>query len=318
MPSVGWPEHIFELGQTENFRSKYNRSPFTFGHRLGEHPLFAIDRLVELCGFLENQPLKERVVHFTDDVKLSQGWRRSKTGFVTAKEALANIRDTHSWILMKDIQRHPAYADLPQRFVDEIERLTGLAMRSDITWMDMYLFIASPGMTTPYHIDHECNFLLQIHGAKTAHVFPPADRTVLTDEEIEAYYAGDLNAAKYRATSEARALDVQLRPGVGVHHPPLAPHWVKNGNDYSVSLSFLYFLRPFDRRAKVYQSNYLLRSLGLKPTPPGISKIKDQMKMALFSDLGYRAQRKEDVVRGAFRRLTAPARLGRRLHRART
>jgi hypothetical protein len=317
-PVAQWPQHIFEQGKSEGFRAQYNVSPFVFGHHLGNHPLFAIDPLVELCSFLEKQPLKDRVVHFTDDAKLNQAWRRSKRGALTATEALANIRDSHSWILMKDIQRCSLYADLPDSFVDEIERLSGASMRSDITWMDMYLFIASPGMTTPYHIDHECNFLLQIHGEKTAHVFPPADRSVLTEQEIERYYAGDLNAAQYREAIEAKALEVRLQPGVGVHQPPLAPHWVKNGKDYSVSLSFLYFLRPFDHRAKVYQTNYLLRTLGLRPTPPGVSKLKDATKAALLSDFGYRPRRKEDVVRHAFRRATAPVRWGRKLRSFRT
>lgn len=315
--SLGWPEYVFDSSAVANFRAKYNQSPFIFSHCLGEHPLFAIGSLVELCEFLEQPPLQGRVLHFTDDASLSQGWHRSKKGSLTATEALANIRNSHSWVLMKDIQRCAPYADLPDRFIGDIERLSGAPVRADITWMDAYLFVASPGMTTPYHMDHECNFLLQIHGEKTEHVFPPADRSVLTEQEIEGYYAGDLSAAKYRVTSEAKALEVQLRPGIGVHHPPLAPHWVKNGSDYSVSLSFLHFLRPFDLRAKVYQCNYVLRRLGLRPTPPGVSKIKDAAKKALLSDFGYRPRRKEEVVRHAFRRLTAPARLGRRLVRGR-
>jgi hypothetical protein len=310
---LAWPKHIFAADEDANFRANCNRHPFIFSHTLGEHKLFAIDHLVELCGFLERLPVPERVIHFTDQAKLTQAWRRSKKVGLEAVDALANISVSHSWILMKDIQRWPRYRDLPDLFVSEIERLTGIPVRPDITWMDTYLFVASPGMVTPYHIDHECNFLLQIHGEKTAHIFPPSDRTVLTEQEIERYYVGDLSAAQYRDSSEAKALQVQLRPGVGIHHPPLAPHWVKNGNQYSVSLSFLFFLRRFDRQAKVYQFNALLRGLGLHPTPPGRSELKDAAKIALLSDFGYRPKRKEDVVRHAFRRLTAPVRLARRL-----
>jgi len=314
-PRSALPGTIFEPDDGPAFRTNYNKAPFKFRHALGEHPLFAIDRLVNLCSFMERQPLKERVIHFTDEAAVTAGWRRSNSGNWTAADALANIRDSHSWVLIKDIQRHPDYAELRDLFIDEISRMTEQPMRSEITWMDTYLFIASPEMITPYHIDHECNFLLQIHGEKSAHVFPCDDRSILKDEEIEAYYIGNLNAAQYREVNESKAFNVRLRPGIGVHQPPLAPHWVKNGSDYSVSLSFLYFLRGFDRRAKIYQVNRMLRSLGMKPTPPGQSRFKDAVKSSFLSDFGYRAQQKEDVVRHAFRRMTAPLRLCRDLTR---
>ena len=44
-----------------------------------------------------------------------------------------------------------------------------------------------------------------------------------------------------------------------MHHPPLAPHWVKNGDNVSVSVSVSFCIRSLDHRAKVYQANRLLR-----------------------------------------------------------
>jgi hypothetical protein len=41
-------------------------------------------------------------------------------------------------------------------------------------------------------------------------------------------------------------------PGVAAHHPPLAPHWVRNGAAVSVSVSIDFCMRAFDRRARVY------------------------------------------------------------------
>jgi hypothetical protein len=311
--NTSWPGQVFLPDGTDNMRTGYNVRPFALRHSLAEHPLLSIDRMVDLCKFLERHPARNRVIHYTDDAKLTQGWSRTNTTGSKARDALANIQDAHSWVLLKDIQRCPDYAELPELFIRDIEAKTGRSIRADITWMDAYLFIASPRMMTPYHIDHECNFLLQIHGTKTIHLLPPDDRSILTEQEIEGYYAGDMNAAVYREEVAPKALSILLEPGVGVHHPPLAPHWVQYGDEYSISLSFLYFLRPYDRIAKVYQTNKVLRSLGLAPTPPGRSKIKDEAKIALMNDFGHRPKSKEEVVRFAYRRFTAPMRIGKRL-----
>ena len=59
----------------------------------------------------------------------------------------------------------------------------------------------------------------------------------------------------------------RLVPGLAVHHPPLAPHWVKNEDRVSVSVSVNFCMRSLDHRAKIYQANRLLRSVGLATRP---------------------------------------------------
>jgi hypothetical protein len=60
----------------------------------------------------------------------------------------------------------------------------------------------------------------------------------------------------------------------------LAPHWVQNGDQVSVSVSIGFCMKHLDRRARVYQVNHFLRRLGLAPTPPEQSKLRDALKIA--------------------------------------
>jgi hypothetical protein len=139
------------------------------------------------------------------------------------------------------------------------------------------VFITSPRRITTYHIDRECNFLLQISGDKSISIFDKTDRVVLPEVEIERYWAVDNNAALYKPEHQNRANVYHLLPGQGVHIPVNAPHWVKNGEAPAVSLSVNFEFRN-RRKSDVYRANYYLRRLGLHPTPPGQSELKDRIK----------------------------------------
>jgi hypothetical protein len=311
--ALRWPPKLLVADEAPIFRDDFNNKPFGLSHNLGNHALFELSRLIELGKFLSRDSSGGRVIVYTDDADVRQGWKRSNSLGLDATESLENIQTTKSWVMLKDIQKHPDYAALLDQFISELENLVGCSLRSEITWIDSYLFIASPNMITPYHIDHESNFLLQIHGEKTVNLFDPSDRTILTEDEIERYYVGDMNAAQFREEIQSKAMVFRIRPGLGVHQPPLAPHWVRNGSEYSVSLSILFFLREFDLKAKIYQANHYLRRLGFTPQPPGHSDLKDRAKQIVMSDLGYRAREKNRVVRFGLNKYRAPYLLAKKL-----
>jgi hypothetical protein len=177
--------------------------------------------------------------------------------------------------------------------------------------------MASPGVVTPYHIDHESNFLLQVEGEKDVCLFDQDDRDVLSDTEIEKFYAGDAEAARYKPNLQDRGALFHLIPGSAVHHPPLAPHLVRNGDSVSVSVSIGFCTRTLDRRAKVYQVNSLMRRAGLRPAAPGQSNLRDRIKAAgLEMATSSNATSREDILFSGFRRLTTPLRLVKNLYHA--
>jgi hypothetical protein len=195
--------------------------------------------------------------------------------------------------------------------------MSGQPLRDMITWSGLTVFMASPGVTTPYHIDHESNFLFQIQGAKDVSLHNPNERDIVPDDQLERFYCGDFEAAQYRKELQNRGTVFRLVPGAVVHQPPLAPHWVQNGDNVSVSVSIGFCLRPLDRRARVYQVNHYLRRFGWQPTPPGRSKLRDALKIAGVGLVSKRNPSSPDeILFSGLTRLTTPRRAVKRWMRS--
>jgi hypothetical protein len=315
------PKPVIE-GDAADLREKFNRAPFMFTHHLGDHPLFEIPRLVQLASTIlqSEKEVHRQPVLSPDDlipfggVFIGSGKVKAqmKWGDMIAKEKedlleqMSNIQNSDSWLLLYSVQRDPEYRALLHQVVDEIEELTGMPLRKDITTLDAYIFVASPHSITPYHIDHESTFLFQIHGERNANLFNQYENSVLSDQELEEFYVGNLSAANYKEEYQSKAYVFPLTSGKGVHHPIRAPHWYKNGNSHSVALGIHFGMRSFDLPARVYQVNYYLRKLGLNPTPPGKSALLDSIKIhtiGLFSK--RKPETKIEVLRSGIDRISS-------------
>ncbi len=288
------PEQIIET-DLSNFRENFNSSHFMFSHNLAGHPLFSIPRLVELANTMLSQGRTNKIQSYISKVPVEQKWNQ-RPGIKQINEAIAHIGESDSWVMLEDVQVDPEYAALVNQIITELETLTGKPLRKQMTWLGAYIFIGSPNSITPYHIDSELNFLFQIQGEKDMSLFNQNDRSVLSEEEIEKFYVGDLNVANYREENQSKARVYHLQPGKGLHHPILAPHWAKNNNNVSVALSILFYLRPYDLKARIYQVNSYLRRLGLEPTPPGKSALKDRLKIFALSLLSDRRPKSKFMI----------------------
>ena len=296
---------VFE-GEPELFRERFNRKSFEYRHALADHPLFELPRIADLAMTLWGTG-KGLVTMKSGDTSVGGGWTDMPGKSMSLVKAIRELPESGAWLMLKNVFLDPEYKELMDQGYRDLAGLAGLDVERDVSWPDAYIFIASPRSITPYHFDHESTFLMQIHGEKTYNIFDPEE---LTEEEIEQYYLGDLSSARYRDEAQARAAVYELRPGLGVHQPPRAPHWVRNGPEYSVSFSILSCLRARDREAPVYQVNHYLRSLGMHPTPPGRSSWRDKVKRAILSTPARRhPASKNDLLRAGVERLARPAAL---------
>jgi hypothetical protein len=306
-PCFDLPARILAANEAERYQ-KFNRDSFMFTHNLAGHPLLQIPRLVDLASHLITYgPGSVRCqvsgipMHLKwTDVQLKEQFQEQIPEFI------ANIEKSDSWLLLYSVQRDPVYQVLLDQIVDELTELTGVPLRQEMTWLDAYIFVASPHAVTPYHIDHESTFLFQMHGDRQSNLFPCDDRSLLTDQELENFYIGDYNAANFKPEYQSKATVYPLVPGTGVHHPVCAPHWYQNGDTYSVAMGIHFGLRSFDLQARIYQANHYLRKLRLNPTPPGQSAFRDQLKIQVMGMLSKRHPvTKSDVVRSGSDRIRA-------------
>ncbi len=210
------------VADPQQFAEKFNRKSFEVFHNLASHPLFQLPHLMALAErTLKSHPA---TLHYdVGDIKPGQRWDTIAASPFSATEALDRIENSGAWIVFNSAQRDPEYRFFLDRGLAELKEHLGPDINSQIMVEDIIIFVTSPKRVTTYHIDRECNFLLQIRGTKTLYVFDREDRDVLSEEEIETFWAKDFNAAVYKPHLQARAASYKLAPGTGIPHTSELP-----------------------------------------------------------------------------------------------
>jgi len=261
------------------FRRRFDRLAFEFRHRLAEHPLFEPERILDLAKRMAENPAD--VYYDAGKVEIGQRWDQIAVCDIPIDQLLQRIETANAWIVLRRAEKFPEYAMLLDRCISEIEMLAGRDLSSVMKLRNAIVFINSPHRVSTYHMDRECNFLLQIRGQKTISVFDRYDRDVLPEAEIERFWTVDNNAAVFKPVFADRAVVVELVPGSAIHIPVNSPHWVKNGPQVSVSLSINFHYHEA-LLADMYRANYWLRRAGLKPKAPGTSPKLDAFAARVY------------------------------------
>jgi hypothetical protein len=259
----------------------FDRKPFHLRHDLSGHPSFSLPRLMELA-----RRLPEEFVEYNAGA-LPVGVRPQETprNGLSPEETVRRIAECGSWMVLKRVEQDPEYGALLDRCLDDVAAEAGAAL-PPMRRRQGFIFLSSPGAVTPFHLDPEHNFLLQIRGTKTVSMWDREDRFVLPEAELERFYAAFVHRnLPWREVFQTTAWMVPLEPGQGLHFPVAVPHWVKNGPEVSISFSITFRSDSSERRELIYRANAKLRKLGLSPHPPGRSILLDSSKRAAFSAL---------------------------------
>lgn len=288
------PSHALRLGQAaheasiswlgldcEEFLRCYDRSPFLVRHRLHQHPLFQRAALFELARRHPHSDVKLR----TGKVPITEDFDRSFSHYghgLALEDALKHFEERKAYLVINNPEKDPIYHDLIEALLGEVAASTA-RVDPGITWYSTYLFVSSRDAITPYHMDREMNFLFQIDGIKQVRLWDRQDSEVMTEAQKDELlaYATELRPP-YKASNEPSACTFELRPGIGVHHPFIAPHVVSTGSDFSVSLAFTYRTRRTDMWTAAHHLNHKLRQHGWQPRPVGAIPLFDQAKASLM------------------------------------
>jgi hypothetical protein len=267
------------------FSARFDRQPFIVRHRLSDHPLFALPRLIELARTLP----EDRVEYNAGDVPVSLDPARTPRTGLSIDETIRRIEECRSWIVFKNVERDPDYRALLDACLDQV-REHSEPIEPGMDRREGFIFVSSPDSVTPYHMDPEHNFLLQIRGRKRVSLFDGDDRTVLSELELEKFYARGHRNLAFDDVKQPKAQVFELTAGDGLYFPVTWPHWVKNGSEVSVSFSITFRTASSDRREVLYHVNERLGRLGIRLPPVGRSKLADDAKYRAFRALA-RARR---------------------------
>ncbi len=273
-PQTGYEHFLTDLDQ-HTFTTQFNRAPFMIGHHLADHRLFNLARLIELSQFLP----EKSVEYNSGELPVSQDPTLTPRNGLSIADTIARIEQCSSWMVLKNVEQDPEYRDVLYDCLDEMKPLVdrvapGMRVRQ------AFIFISSAGSVTPFHIDPENNFLLQIRGSKRVQLFDAEDRMVMTEEQLEKFFTGAHRNMPYLPEFESRGAWYELNPGDGLHFPVAAPHWVKNGSEVSISFSITFQTDSSQRRQSLHRWNNSLRRIGLTPRSVGRSECVDAIKFA--------------------------------------
>ena len=268
------------------FSSNFPDKPFVVKHSLASNPLFEVSRLLKLSKDLP----ASCVEYNAGTAGVNQDPSSTPMTGLSVEETIRRIQECKSWLVLKFVERDPEYKRVLDECLDEMGRYSPIPTTSK---REGFIFLSSPKSVTPYHMDPEHNFLLQIRGKKTVHLFDPNDPELVSELQKEKFYNGAHRNLQFSDAMQKKAWSYTMDPGEGVHFPVIAPHWIQNEDDVSVSFSITFRSPISERKARLHYFNAQMRSLGIAPTPVGKAPIVDTVK-----DVAYRVIRKTGTILG--------------------
>lgn len=265
-----------KLPAEDIFGELFNRRPFKIGHNLNGHPLLELPRIIELSKQLPENQIECKLGR----VSVNLGSVQAPDNGLTPEETVNQIEQCNSWLLLKNVEVVKEYREMVDACLDQIGRIAqktapGMYLREG------FIIVSSPGTVTPYHLDPENNFLLQIRGPKYVHLWDPTDRVVASEEDVEKLFSKGQRNLEFKESYVALEEKFELLPGEGLQFPISAPHWVENGPEASVSLSITFRTDYSARRESLHRLNHKLRGWGITPSPYGASPLRDELKYSL-------------------------------------
>lgn len=283
--STGWnhddweqafPIQVFASDDRVNFARSYPETPHRLTHALNRHPLLELEALAEL-----GEQLPEASVEYNrGDLPIGIEDKPGATG-LTIAETIREVAKANSWAVLKNVEQAPPYRtmllDLLGEIQEEIEAKTG-----DLLTPQAFIFISSPKAVTPYHFDPEHNILLQIKGSKTMTQFPAGDPRFAPDEVHESYHSGGPRELVWKDEFMDGAREFTIGPGEAVFVPVMAPHFVRNGDQSSISLSITWRSNWSYDESDARGLNHLLRQRGFSPAAPARWPASNRRKALAF------------------------------------
>jgi hypothetical protein len=272
-----------------HFDAIYPETPGKIEHDLFGHPMFTLEALVELAGRMPSK----NVEYNCGDLPLGIDIDSVPANGLSIADTIRGIEENGSWMVLKFVEQDAAYDALLKSTLAELD--SSICKRTGpMVKQEAFIFISSPNSVTPLHFDPEHNILLQLRGTKSMTIFPTDDEQIAPPVAHERLHSGEghRNLVWHESYAE-RGTRFDLAPADGIYVPVMAPHWVQNGPDVSISFSVTWRSAFSFAEAEARGMNGILRRAGLSPASP-----KRYPARNLAKSVGFRAIRRAKYLLG--------------------
>lgn len=246
-------------------------------HRLFKHPLLQLPEVIQLGGRHEKAG---RVRTHSNEVLAGTPFNDAPglhPNRKSAVETLSDLEHASAWMSLLNVQTDDLYRALVDEVLDSVKpeidrRDPGMCYRAG------WIFLSSPGTVTPFHMDTEHNFIVQIAGRKRLYVWEPDDVVAVSEAARDLFLdVHSRELIKWRDELRARAHVFELEPGIGAFMPSTSPHLVENYDNPSLTMSFTFYTDSTRRNALLHKLHNRMRLRGMNPAPVGERPLIDNV-----------------------------------------
>jgi Cupin superfamily protein len=253
-------------------------------HNFHEHPLM---QLPELARLAKDLSATKQCRFITPDTQQASAFAHNADAHDgrTIDEVFRRIEEPGSWVALYNVETHPVYREFLAEVTARVRPLVE-AQQPGMFNVGGFIFISAPPSVTPFHMDRENNFWLQVKGRKTMNVWDHTDRHVVAADTADEFIMyGSLDKVRLKDGFRERSHEFDVGPGDGVYFPSTSPHmtrsepgWVRSGDGVSISIGVVFYTDVTRRSANVHAWNHLLRRVGFSPREPGQWVWLDHLK----------------------------------------
>lgn len=276
---------IFPADALDAFAAAYPDGSTLMRHHLVGHPLLSRNAIGRLAQIMD----PARVEYNLGNLPLGLRPEDTPHNGLSLADTIATIGENGSWAVLKNVETMPEYAALLDDALATLDPLVR-PVTGAMLHREAFIFITSPGSITPFHMDPEHNILLQIEGDKTFVIFPAGDEALVPATKSESFHLGGHRNLEWDDGFESKATHALLHPGDAILVPVKAPHYVRNMNNVSVSLSITWRSNRSVAESELHAFNARLRARGWPLVPVG-----QEPERQAAARLGYRIARKLGV-----------------------
>ncbi len=290
------------MASNDSLNRDFPLKPFAIRHMLAGHPLLTLPRIAKLASDLP----RDLIEYNSGAANISQDPDKVQSVNLDPVEVVNRIETAGAWMVLKRIEKSPEYRALLEDTLLSVARARGFNSLAEagFSQIEGFLFVSSPNSTTPFHLDGEDNFFVQIHGDKTFAIFDNRDGAIADNAQVE-YCTTKHRNVPYNDSFKPRGVEYHLVGGDGCYVPYQWPHWVKTADSYSISMAVTWKTPEVRRLNDLHTFNSMLRGLGLPQAAPGQNPGWDAVKLAVFrtSRSIIEPLRKSETMRRVLRRI---------------